>query len=757
MISYTSVGYHPTRRCRLAVTFLLIPVIIYRLIISCLFVLNCDKFLYSYNSTSSSPSCFIYYVMICSRIYYGLGEDMITQPPRHPSYAYDGSSRTVVYDWVESVRNGSLFCNDGNDDELLKGGVVSNQWSPSMYYSYSLWNLLVKAESKSVDSRWINLLQAVTNSDSVTTLGVGCSNSASSTSCLLDDTTLHTGRTAAPYHTANVVKEGEERGGKQYHLFVAAAAAAEVTTTNNPTSELDSDSELTATTDTRHCSFSLSSSSIECSPTTTTTTANPLAVVQQYRGGEVVGGRYLLAERLHYVEQGPAVPHLSLPNPFESWSVTSAASGGPQLVALQSGARGRGAGDSIGGGRGGGDSGHVLFQTLQQQRMVLPHRSIGFKERLMLASPDGVCCNPLVYLGDLSYWMSLYNKSRQESYSLYTRLGKGAYGEVWRAICLDSVHCLYHDVVLKRMFVQAGGERVRLSGMREVFFGNLLKESADEGGHVSRFVTYFVEQYHNSSTTSIPAAQEQGMDEDKEGNKKIPSEPNRKASSFYDTEESFADSTKASGEREKSQTNNVAEADLWLVFAHEGYSLANHLFQPDPDKSGVLTQSPFWWTLKTHAMGTYLIQDIIRQILLALRLAHSLNIVHRDVKPENVFLSTGIPVTVRLGDWGSAIIDERKGTPSATGGDHERSTEQCHNDNDVGRRRMESLYGVDGPTKLEETEGYQPPEALFGDQASNYHRLPSYDMWGVGVILLQMILGTMDVFALRNKRKQSKV
>jgi len=89
------------------------------------------------------------------------------------------------------------------------------------------------------------------------------------------------------------------------------------------------------------------------------------------------------------------------------------------------------------------------------------------------------------------------------------------------------------------------------------------------------------------------------------------------------------------------------------------------------------------------------------------------------------------PFELKLGDWGSAV---------------------CWGDD------CPALYGEYGPSADEETDGYKPPEALFGgSQVTNFIRLPSYDMWGVGVILLQIAIGSKDIWTIVDERKKSKV
>jgi hypothetical protein len=92
------------------------------------------------------------------------------------------------------------------------------------------------------------------------------------------------------------------------------------------------------------------------------------------------------------------------------------------------------------------------------------------------------------------------------------------------------------------------------------------------------------------------------------------------------------------------------------------------------------------------------------QILDGLAHAHARGIVHRDVKPTNVILAEEEGVSVRLLDFGLALMDEAE-TVTAAG---------------------------DVPGTL----AYVPPERLAGDEAT-----PASDVWAVGVILWESLAG----------------
>lgn len=90
------------------------------------------------------------------------------------------------------------------------------------------------------------------------------------------------------------------------------------------------------------------------------------------------------------------------------------------------------------------------------------------------------------------------------------------------------------------------------------------------------------------------------------------------------------------------------------------------------------------------------VPSIIRQTFLALQYLHARKIIHRDVKPDNLFLRRG-PV-VKLGDFGL------------------------------------SGFTTDGKSRPRGSMNYLAPEVLEG-------HLYSYeaDVWSVGVILHQLL------------------
>lgn len=162
----------------------------------------------------------------------------------------------------------------------------------------------------------------------------------------------------------------------------------------------------------------------------------------------------------------------------------------------------------------------------------------------------------------------------------------------------------------------------------------------------------------------------------------------------------------------------VEDRDLWLVFHDEGISLYQAVFQPVfLDGLSIMYRSKFWEQLRRSKDLPIL---IIYQVLEGLSELHSKNITHRDLKLENILLEPS-SMKVRIGDLGSAARASDDVSLAA------------------------SLFPPRGPTIREETARYTPPERMgMGlDDVIDPH--PSFDIWCVGIVWLEMVLGTIDL------------
>uniref|UniRef100_H3GCR3 Protein kinase domain-containing protein n=1 Tax=Phytophthora ramorum TaxID=164328 RepID=H3GCR3_PHYRM len=291
-------------------------------------------------------------------------------------------------------------------------------------------------------------------------------------------------------------------------------------------------------------------------------------------------------------------------------------------------------------------------------------------------------------------------------YRLKKKFDAGSHGEVWRATRRHESNGREEHFVLKRLFLELG-ESMAQMGLREAHFGALLHGER----HVARFVEYF-----------------------------------------------FRPSRMVESEEERSHPRTTPE--LWLVFYDEGKSLRQYLYeklevvygaggQGDTGAGVVLQPSRFWEKLRTDARGENVLREIVRQLLQALAALHARGITHRDIKPSNILVS--IPPSssasatppmplVKLADFGSAVDDYTLHNLYAASGGNDASASSG------------------GPSQAEETREYQPPEVLFSDngQPYDYSAPEAYDLWSVGVVFLEMVLGSPQVFLI-SPRERAKL
>eukprot|EP00240_Pyramimonas_obovata_P002993 CAMPEP_0118927386 /NCGR_PEP_ID=MMETSP1169-20130426/4870_1 /TAXON_ID=36882 /ORGANISM="Pyramimonas obovata, Strain CCMP722" /LENGTH=624 /DNA_ID=CAMNT_0006869133 /DNA_START=235 /DNA_END=2107 /DNA_ORIENTATION=+ len=170
---------------------------------------------------------------------------------------------------------------------------------------------------------------------------------------------------------------------------------------------------------------------------------------------------------------------------------------------------------------------------------------------------------------------------------------------------------------------------------------------------------------------------------------------------------------------------------FWVVYRDEGFSLYQCVFSVLPGPNPMMVPSALWEALRAEPD---VIKELLKGVLTGLRNLHQLSVTHRDVKLENVFVQPSSrlendesrpfinPSTARLGDFGSAVR-----TPMS--------------------RELAELFQEGGPGPGDETIRTVPPEALDASTPQDYLRPPSHDVWGVGIIWLELLLGTTDVWS----------
>ena len=166
--------------------------------------------------------------------------------------------------------------------------------------------------------------------------------------------------------------------------------------------------------------------------------------------------------------------------------------------------------------------------------------------------------------------------------------------------------------------------------------------------------------------------------------------------------------------------------DLWLVFEDAGVTLHDYAFSPT--SSGLLEPSDSWRALRRSAEGPAWFRDLARKLLAGAAELHGRGVVHRDLKLSNVAVALGDDGALRV-----AVIDLSSAWSPAA--------------------EAAGLFGDFGPSREEETVEYMPPEVLFADEDAFYAPAPAYDAWSLGVLLLELLLGTRQALTVDQRTR----
>lgn len=188
--------------------------------------------------------------------------------------------------------------------------------------------------------------------------------------------------------------------------------------------------------------------------------------------------------------------------------------------------------------------------------------------------------------------------------------------------------------------------------------------------------------------------------------------------------------------------------------------------QPPPQPLKVLAPSALWRQLRTHERGLQVLRETLRQLFEAVADLHARRIVHRDLKPGNVIVRYDHPAADDADDADDAGNGSQSAAGAARGGRdgggpdgdqsaHPWSARAPHitvrlidfgSALDLDSLNNATLYPPDADPIQGETAAYQPPEVALHDGAPMRVRGAAYDLWSLGVLLLELLVGSADIF-----------
>lgn len=168
----------------------------------------------------------------------------------------------------------------------------------------------------------------------------------------------------------------------------------------------------------------------------------------------------------------------------------------------------------------------------------------------------------------------------------------------------------------------------------------------------------------------------------------------------------------------------VAASSPWIVQLHSSFQDASYLylaleFLPGGDLMNLLMQK--------NTLHEYEARFYAAEIVLAIESVHSLNYIHRDIKPDNILIASN--GHVKLSDFG---LCRHLGDLSVQEDQSQLSSEPINQ----GRRSRQLAYSTVG------TPDYIAPEVF-----SKAGYTETVDWWSLGVILYEMIMGYPPFFS----------
>ena len=150
-------------------------------------------------------------------------------------------------------------------------------------------------------------------------------------------------------------------------------------------------------------------------------------------------------------------------------------------------------------------------------------------------------------------------------------------------------------------------------------------------------------------------------------------------------------------------------------------------------------------------IGRLFMQNTLREVLSAAAELHKRGIVHRDIKPSNVMCKSNVPIDDYIHSYEEFEFDDDDDDDNNDDDSSSLPNMHCRlGDFSSGwdQYTNEHLY-TKGPTPGEQTNEYAPPESFVGPNWVPFYKdkPQSYDSWSIGVLALELLLGTPNVFS----------